>query len=98
MARTLGVDADASPPNLEDLQRHFEETYPPAFLNDPLRDIPFLANTKARTDLLPPALDAAGLPGFPYTGFHEIAAVMRPEEVHPEVVEKLNLIIKGFGL
>jgi hypothetical protein len=59
---------------------------------------PYLKNTKARTDLLPPALDAAGLPGFPYTGYYEIAALMKPEEIHPEVVEKLNLIMQAFGL
>lgn len=94
--RKVGIDI--APPHLEDLQRHFEETYPPAFLKDPLKDIPFLKNTKARTDLLPSALDAAGLPGFPYTRYHEIAAVMKPEEIHPEVVEKLDLIMEAFGL
>ena len=92
------VGVDAAPPHLEDLQRHFEETYPPAFLKDPLKDTPYLKNTKARTDLLPPALDAAGLPGFPYTSYYEIAALMKPEEIHPEVVEKLDHIMEAFGL
>ncbi len=92
------VGFDAAHPHLEDLQRHFEETYPPAFLKSPLKDTPYLKNTKARTDLLPPALDAAGLPGFPYTSYYEIAAVMKPEEIHPEVVEKLDLIMEAFGL
>lgn len=94
----LKVGSDAAHPHLEDLQRHFEETYPPAFLKNPLKDTPYLKNTKARTDLLPPALDAAGLPGFPYTSYYEIAAVMKPEEVHPEVVEKLDHIMEAFGL
>jgi hypothetical protein len=92
------VGVDAADPHLEDLQRHFEETYPPAFLKNPLKDTPYIKNTKARTDLLPPALDAAGLPGFPYTSYYEIAAVMKPEEIHPEVVEKLDLIMEAFGL
>jgi predicted ATPase len=92
------VGVDTAPPHLEDLQRHFEENYPPVFLKDPLKDVPYLKNTKARTDLLPPALDAAGLPGFPYTGYYEIAALMKPEEIHPEVVEKLDLIMEAFGL
>lgn len=92
------VGSDAAHPHLEDLQRHFEETYPPAFLKNPLKDTPYLKNTKARTDLLPPALDAAGLPGFPYTSYYEIAAVMKPEEIHPEVVEKLDHIMEAFGL
>jgi hypothetical protein len=59
-------------------------------------DHAFLNNTKARTELLPPALTAAGLPGFPYTRYHEIAAVMRPGEIHPEVREKLDGIVRAF--
>ena len=92
------VGVGIAAPHLEDLERHFEETYPPAFLKDPFKDTPYLKNTKARTDLLPPALNAAGLPGFPYTSYYEIAAVMEPEEIHPEVVEKLDLIMEAFGL
>lgn len=92
------VGEPAAAPHLEDLQRHFEQTYPPAFFSDPFADIPFLKNTKARTELLPPALDAAGLPGFPYTRFHEIAAAMSPDEIHPEVSAKLDQIMEAFGL
>ena len=65
---------------------------------DPLGDHAFLYATKARTELLPPALTAAGLPGLPYTRYHEIAALMKPEEVHPEVVEKLDAIMRAFRL
>ena len=89
---------DGSRIHLEDLKRHFEEKYPPAFLRDPLGDYPFLAGTKARTELIPPALAAAGLHGIPYTRYHEIAAIMLPEEIHPEVVEKLNSIQRAFNL
>lgn len=95
---TLQVGEEAAGPHLEDLQRHFEENYPPAFLKNPLEDIPYLRNTKARTELLPPALDVAGLPGFPYTRYHEIASVMKPDEIHPEVTDKLNKIMEAFGL
>jgi len=90
------VGAEAAPVHLADLKRHFEDTYPPAVLRDPLGDHAFLNNTKARTELLPPALTAAGLPGFPYTRYHEVAAVMRPGEIHPEVVEKLDGIVRAF--
>ncbi len=93
--RTVG--AEAAPAHVTDLRRHLEETYPPGVLREPLGDHPFLNNTKARTELLPPALTAAGLPGFPYTRYHEIAAVMRPEEIHPEVREKLDGLVKAFG-
>ena len=92
------VGSGAASLHVQDLRKHFEETYPPAFLRDPLNDLPLLLGTKARTLLIPPALDAAGLPGIPYTRYHEIAAVMKPEEIHPEVVEKLNAIQKAFGL
>ncbi len=93
--RTLG---DAAPPPLENLQKHFEEYYPPAFLKDPFIDAPYIKNTKARTELLPPALEAAGVPGLPYTRYHEIAALMAPGEIHPEVVDKLDKIMRAFGL
>jgi len=92
------VGSGAASLHVQDLRKHFEETYPPAFLRDPLNDLPLLLGTKARTLLIPPALDAAGLPGIPYTRYHEIAAVMKPEEIHPEVVEKLNAIQQAFGL
>jgi len=92
------VGIEAAEPHIEDLKRHFEENYPPAFLKDPFADTPYLKNTKARTDLLPPALDAAGIPGFPYTRFYEIARAMKPEEIHPEVIEKLDRIMEAFGL
>jgi len=36
------------------------------------------------------------LPGLPYTRYHEIAALMKPEEVHPEVREKLDAIVSAF--
>jgi hypothetical protein len=89
---------EASRIHLEDLKKHLEDKYQPAFLRDPLGDYPFLNGTKARTELIPPALAAAGLHGIPYTRYHEIAAIMLPEEIHPEVVEKLNSIQRAFNL
>jgi len=71
-----------------------------SFLQNPLQENPlieaYLEKRKARTEVLPPILAAAGLPGFPYTRYHEIAAVMKPEEIHPEVTEKLDAICKAF--
>jgi ABC-type cobalamin transport system ATPase subunit len=94
--QTVGSAAAAA--HLADLRRHLEENFPPAVLRDPLGDHAFLNATKARTELLPPALTAAGLPGLPYTRYHEIAALMKPEEVHPEVVETLDAIMRAFRL
>jgi hypothetical protein len=92
------VGPAAAGPHLDDLRRHLEENFPPAVLRDPLGDHEFLNATKARTRLLPPALAAAGLPGLPYTRYHEIAAVMMPAEIHPEVFEKLDAIMRAFRL
>ncbi|MBI4577061.1 MAG: AAA family ATPase [Planctomycetes bacterium] len=93
--QTVG-GVDAARQHVADLQRHFEDQYPPPFLRDPLGEFQFLAGVKARTDLIPPALSAAGIHGLPYTRYHEIAALMRPEEIHPEVVEKLDAILRAF--
>lgn len=88
----------ASARNRADLQQHFVNTYPPAFLSDPLADIPTLVSTKASTDLLPAALVAAGLHGVEKNEFHEIAAGMQPKEIHPDVVAKLDAICNAFGI
>ena len=71
---------------------------PPAVAEDPLGDHPFLNRTKARTDLLPPLLEAAEIFMVSYTCYHEIAALMRPEEIHPEVEETLDAICRAFGV
>ena len=83
---------------LEDMQHYLEENLPPAVIRTPMGDHAYLNNTKARTDLIPPALAAAGVPNFPYTHFFEIASVMLPDEIHPEVIEKLDAIQQAFGL
>ena len=67
-------------------------------VEDPLGDHEYLVEAKARTRLLPPLLDAAGLHGLPYTRYHEIAALMLPEQIHPEVAEKLDAICRAFGV
>ncbi len=92
------VGTDAAPIHMADLRTHFEENYPPAFLRDPLGDHAMLKGTKARTELIPPALAAAGLHAIDYTSYHEIAALMLPEEIHPEVIEKLDAIQRAFRL
>ena len=76
----------------------WDQELPPAVARNPLGDHPFLNGTKARTDLLPPLLEAAELFLVPYTRYHEIAALMRPDEIHPEVSEKLDAICRAFGV
>ena len=84
--------------HVEDMLAHWRNVFPPAVVNDPLGNHEYLNQTKARTRLLPPMLDAAGLHGLPYTRYHEIAALMLPEEIHPEVIEKLDAICRAFGV
>lgn len=91
----VGPDAEL---HVADMMKYFTENYPPAFLKEPLQDIPFLKNTKARTELIPPALNAAGLPNVSHSQYNEIAALMLPEEIHPEVREKLDAIQRAFNL
>lgn len=85
-----------------DMRVYLEQTFTPVFLQDPLKPNPlvdaYLQQRKARTEVIPPILDAAGLRGFPYTRFNEIASVMQPDEIHPEVKEKLDAIQRAFGL
>jgi hypothetical protein len=91
------VGAGAAAPHLEDFRKHLEDTLPPAVLRDPLGDHDYLRATKARTRLISPALQAAGLPEIHYTSYFEIAALMEPQEIHPEVREKLDAILRAFG-
>ena len=84
--------------HVEDLLAHWHGALPPDVVADPLRDHEYLVEAKARLRLLPPLLEAAGLHGLPYTRHHEIAALMRPAEIHPEVTEKLDAICRAFGV
>ena len=84
--------------HVEDMLAKWRDEFPPAVVKDPLGDHEFLNVTKARTRLLPPMLEAAGLYGVLYTRYHEIAALMSPQEIHPEVVEKLDAICRAFGV
>ena len=91
------VGEGGSPSHVADLRAHLTANLPPAIIERPLDDHAYLNNTKARKDILPQALSAAGLPGLPYTRYREIAALMLPEEVHPDVRETLDTIVRAFG-
>jgi hypothetical protein len=92
------VGKDAAAPHVSDLDKYFQANFPPPFIENPLSDPAFLLSTKARVDLIPPALEAAGLFNIPYTKYNEIAAVMSPEEIHPEIREKLDAICQAFNI
>jgi hypothetical protein len=100
------VRSQLGPPPLSDqgvasLLTRMREELGDAFVENPFapgRPVEaLLLVTKARTEILPSLLEAAGLPGFPYTRYNEIAVNMSPEHIHPEVVEKLDAIVRAFG-
>ncbi len=92
------VGTEAAAPHVEDMLAYWQSAFPPAVANDPLGDHEFLNVTKARTRLLPPLLKAAGIHEFPYTRYQEIAQMMLPQELHPEIVEKLDAVCRAFGV
>ena len=92
----VGIEAAES--HVEDMLAYWRDEFPPAVVREPLGDHEFLNVTKAREKLLPPLLAAAGLYALPYTRYHEIAALMLPGEIHPEVVAKLDAICRAFGV
>ena len=94
----LEVGAAAAPPAVEGLRHRWRRTVPPAFADNPHDDDPLVMRSKARTELLPPLLAAAGIHDLPHKRYYEIAALMLPEEIHPEVVEKLDAICRAFGV
>jgi len=89
---------DSAQQAVADMNTWLSDNLPPAILRSPMKDHDYLNRTKARKDILPPALNAAGLPNFDYTRYHEIAAVMKKSEIHPDIVEVLDAIKKVFKL
>ena len=92
------VETGPAAPHIEDMLAYWRGAFPPDVVKNPLADHEYLIEAKARTRLVAPLLDSAGLQGLPYTRYHEIAALMLPEEIHPEVVEKLDAICRAFGV
>lgn len=78
-----------------------EKTLQKEFLANPSKPVPLVENY-FRTEpvsktLIPALLQSAGL-NVPKREFCEIAAEFLPEEVHPEIVERLNQIKQAFGV
>ena len=92
------VGAEPAESHVDEMLARWHDEFPPAVTRNPLGDHEFLNTTKARTRLLEPLLQAAGIHGLPYTRYHEIAALMLPQEIHPEVVQKLDVICRSYGV
>lgn len=82
----------------QDMRAHIEDTWPPTAVKDPLGDNPFFNGVKAREQILPPALAAAGIVDLPYTEYFRIARSARPDEIPGEVREKLRQLCQAYGV
>ncbi len=96
----LGAGAPSEPAvaaMLDELRRTLDQE----FLDDPYHPKmlveKYLEAEKVSESLLPALLQAAGLHNVPKNRFSEIAAQFKPEEIHPEVIDKLDKIQRAFG-
>ena len=78
----------------EEMRKHL----PGLVVDEPMNNSDVLLSTKIRKSILPGILDNAGMPNYPYICYMKIADVMRPDEIHPEIKEKLDAIADHFGL
>ena len=84
------------------VNRELAKTLRQDFLDDPMNPEPlvetyFKAEPVSKS-LLPALMQAAGLNNLPKREFFEIAVQFKPEEVHPEIIERLNQIKQAFGV
>ena len=77
--------------------KQLEQILPPAIMKDPLADHNYLEAAPASKSILPDVFAAAAL-AFPKQDYYQIVEIMAPEEIHPEVTEKLNLIADALGV
>lgn len=83
--------------HIRDARAYFEKQMP-GVIEDPLGEHLILEGVKASERIIPAILNAAGIHGVEKRDFYQIAALMKPEEIHPEVIEKLDAIQKAFRL
>jgi ABC-type transport system involved in cytochrome c biogenesis ATPase subunit len=92
----------ASEPAITAMLEELRRTMDQEFLDDPYHPKmlveTYLKAKKVSESLLPALLQAAGLHNFPKNRFSEIAAQFKPEEIHPEIIEKLDKIKQAFGV
>jgi len=72
-------------------QTFLEENFPPAAIKDPLKDSDYLLATPASKSILPAFLERADCK-LSKKDYFQIAAQMKIEEIHPEVIEKLDIM------
>jgi hypothetical protein len=76
--------------NAEDILKN---SFPPTFFKNPLEDTGYLLRMAASKEFLPQFFDSLQV-RIEKSEYYHIAAQMRPEEIHPEIKEKLDIIYK----
>ena len=69
------------------------DTFPPSALSDPLKDNDFLLAIAASKSVLPEFFEKTGTK-LSKKDYFQVAAQMKPEEIHPEVASKLDAIAR----
>ncbi len=81
-------------------EEFLRENFPPLAFKDPLADIDYLVSTPASKSILPSFLQRTEC-RLSKKDYFQIAAQMRPDEMHPEIIEKLDamtsILNKGNG-
>ena len=90
------IESNVSQDVAEKVAHYMKKQLPPALYENPFDSSEFLLGTKAK-NVLSNILQEAGLV-VRESDFHHIAAQMMQEEIHPEVVEKLDAITAHFNL
>ena len=90
------IESNTSQECAEKAKAYMKQQLPPTLYKNPFESSDFLLGTKAK-NVLSNILQEAGLP-VDESEFYRIAAQMRQEEIHPEVIQKLDEITAHFNL
>jgi ABC-type branched-subunit amino acid transport system ATPase component len=83
---------------MQELEKKLEKSYHDAPLQPSDLQARYLQTEPVSKTLIPAMLQAAGLNNFPKNRYSEIAALMQPEDVHPEIKGKLLKLKQAFGI
>ena len=89
-AESVGGEAAA-----EKARAYMNGKFPPDVFKYPMRKHEYLEEVKAR-NILSGTFHGAGIPEV--KDYSQVAAVMKKEEIHPEVIEKLDAIADRLGI
>lgn len=98
LRRSLGGDEHGMEAGLAEFDRQLGADFNPQAAVVDERSLAYLESRAASKGLIPAVLQAAGLNQFEKGRFYEIAQCFQPDEVHPEVREKLALLKFAFGV